>query len=478
MPRSALFIAVLARGGDNPRPIMRQMGQPMVVLLILAAVTGAVEQLRPPPVRANLTAWVFTDDEAATFRQAPVGGKCLVERYKEKTGQSIQVQLLSQRALDSRLMSLFLAGNSAEAAPDLVEIDLGSVAKFFRPNADQIGLLPLNSFLEESGELTRILPSRLAPWSKHGVIFGVPRDVHPATLVYRKDLFDEAGVDLESAATWPAMQERCLQFQKYWSEQGKPERRALELFTTQSEELLMMLLQRHINLVDDDNRIHFTDPAVAETVAFYAQLVAGPKCVAADTIPGTPFGYRDLADGSVCAMITPDWRATYIKQYAPELAGKLRMMPLPVFEASDAATSSWGGTMIGIPRRCKEPRAAWQALEFLCLSREGVEARRAYSDIVPPVKEIWNDPAYDRGDAYFGGQAVGRLYILLADKLPARCMTPFSITAQSALTLVLNKAVGYASEHGSEGLQNACTGWLGQAQVELKQWIAYGEMDQ
>ena len=65
-----------------------------------------------------------------------------------------------------------------------------------------------------------------------------------------------------------------------------------------------MLLQRHINIVDDENQIHLADPKVAATLAFMRGLFRGERRIA--TIPMTAFGYRDLADGEVCAMITPD----------------------------------------------------------------------------------------------------------------------------------------------------------------------------
>jgi len=457
---------------------MTHLGKPMGVLALVAVASGLAVLHRPPAPRTDLTVWVFTEDEAATFREPAGGGRSLIEQFRQNTGKSVHVELLAQRALDGRLMSLFLADDPAAEAPDLVEIDLGSVAKFLRPPTSDIGLLALNPYLEESGDMQRLLPSRLVTWSKHGIIYGIPRDVHPVTLTYRNDLFDQAGVDLESAGTWPRFQQACLAFQSYWSAHGQPQRRAMELYTTQSEELLMILLQRHINLVDDNGGIHLTDPGVAQTVAFYAQLVAGPSQstgIAADTIPGTPFGYRDLADGSICAMFTPDWRTAYLKEYAPELAGKLRMMPLPVFEAGDAPTSTWGGTMIGIPRACKDPKAAWELLRFLCLGRTGLEARQAYSDIIPPVKELWNDPIYQKGDPFFGGQAIDKLFISLARQIPSRCMTPLSINAQSALTLVLNKAVSYANERGTDGLQDACAGWLKDADAELREWLRQGE---
>jgi ABC-type glycerol-3-phosphate transport system substrate-binding protein len=252
----------------------------------------------------------------------------------------------------------------------------------------------------------------------------------------------------------------------------------MELYTTQSEELLLMLLQRRINIVDDQNQVHLADPLVAQTLAFYAMLAAGERAISADTIPSTNFAYRDLADGAIGAMITPDWRVGYLKQYAPELAGKLRMMALPVFDESDAPTSTWGGTMMGIPRSAKNPAQSWKLLEYLCLSPEGLAARHRYSDIIPPVRERWGDAMYQDGDAFFGGQRVDQLYISLAGRMPPRYMTPFSITAQTALSVMLNRAVAYAGEHGDEGLLEACQGWLTDAANELKQWVHYGDFEQ
>jgi len=74
-----------------------------------------------------------------------------------------------------------------------------------------------------------------------------------------------------------------------------------------------------------------------------------------------------------------------------------------VFEAGDAPTSTLGGTMIGIHGRAKTPRRVGAAAVFV-LGRTGLEARQAYSDIIPPVKELWNDPIYQKGDPFFGGR--------------------------------------------------------------------------
>ena len=138
--------------------------------------------------------------------------------------------------------------------------------------------------------------------------------MHPVGLTYRKDLLDTAGIDLETAKTWPEFQRLCLQFQKYQTDHGRPDSRAIELFQASPELLVAMLLQRHINLVDSADELHFTDPKVAQTVAFYAQLRVGPNAIGADTNNNAGFYARDLQNADVCALWTPDWRADYVER--------------------------------------------------------------------------------------------------------------------------------------------------------------------
>jgi arabinosaccharide transport system substrate-binding protein len=463
------------------------LGKPILVLAFLAAASGAwIWNLRGQD-RADLVVWCFADSHARTYRQSttrPDGSTLpsLAEQFERKTGQKVRINLISGRAENVRLVSLFMSQASGADLPDLCEIEIGSIGQFFRPPVQDVGFLPLNDFLTQSGQIGRILANRLAPWSKidprtgQRVIFGIPNDVHPMTITYRKDLFDEAGVDLQQAKTWAEFQRLCLAFQKYWTAHGYPQRRAMELRTTNPSDLLAMLLQRHINVVDSANRVHFTDDKTADTVAFYAQLVTGPDSIGEDQAPGIAWAH-ELSQGHVCALITADWRTGYLKKFAPELAGKLRMMPLPRFEESDAPTSTAGGTMMGIPRGSRHPEQAWKLLEFLYLSPQGLAARNAIgSDILPPIPAMWSDAIYQQPDPFFGGQKIGRLYADLARQIPPHDITPDTAQGELALTLVLRDAERYVDTRGTDGLTNACRTWLAQTQIDVQRRIDFGEI--
>src|SRR5688572_1520797 len=275
------------------------LGKPILVMIVLSLVCAVGIALRPGKgERADLVLWVFADQHAQTYTvHRDKEGQTLVDHFRRKTGLAADVQLIADRAQNVRLVSIFMSGMKGPAVPDLVEIEIASIGKYFRPPADDVGFLPLNPYLENSGAreidslgakgrkgwnarlksdgkvythdgekwvynpgrskpdmwIDRIIRSRFAPWSKGDVIFGVPHDVHPVALVYRHDLFMEAGIDLlkESSdpakpLTWPRFQKLGLDFKKYWTSKGRPDRHPIELRTAGVDDLLVMLLQRHL----------------------------------------------------------------------------------------------------------------------------------------------------------------------------------------------------------------------------------------
>src|SRR5258705_13699342 len=192
------------------------LGKPVLAMIIVALASGGMMLLFRPAQRAEMKVWVFADSHANSYRNDDNSTPSLIQQYREQTGVRVDVSLIAAKAEDIRLMALF--GSDSPDVPDLAEVEIGSVGKFFIPPVREVGFLPLNDFLKRDGLLDKMVPSRFAPWSKEGVIFGVPHDVHPVTISYRKDLFDQVGVDPASASTWHQFQDLCLKVQDAGSE--------------------------------------------------------------------------------------------------------------------------------------------------------------------------------------------------------------------------------------------------------------------
>lgn len=437
------------------------LGKPILVMMIVAVVSGVGVSLRSPQRKADLTLWVFADAHYKTFEP-------LVRKFEQANGVTVNLNLLSARAEVVRLGQLFMSDPTSDEIPDLVELEIGLVSRFFRPPLEEVGLLPLNDRLHQSGWYDKIVETRFAPWMKEDVIFGVPHDVHPTTITYRDDLFREAGVDLSQATTWPAFHEACLRFRDYWRSRGFRQRHAIEMTEGSADDLQKMLLQRGINPIDSHGHIFIDDPRVAQTLAFYAQMVAGKRKINAQNPTGWTAFAKDAYEGNICAYITPDWRLTYVKRYTPDLAGKMRMMPMPVFDPTDKPTSTWGGSMIGITKACRNPDLAWKLLEYLYFSEDGFRERRLTSEILPPIKSMWDDPSFHLADPYLGGQKGGELLTKLAAEIPARYVTPATPLVSMALNDAVVDAVRYVNTRGPDGLEAHCQKRLSSIASDLK----------
>ena len=178
-------------------------GRVILILSFLAALTAIPIALRRSPTHPGLVLW--------TFDPFDVDPKVIAD-FQQRTGTTVSVQTLSTRTLDTRLVSLFMHEPSPAVMPDLVEIEIESIGKFLRPRSESIGFLPLNGLLHQSGTAEQILPARLTPWSIDGTVYGLPMDVHPVSLTYRKDLWDAAGIDPRSCMTWSQFQRAAEQF--------------------------------------------------------------------------------------------------------------------------------------------------------------------------------------------------------------------------------------------------------------------------
>ncbi len=454
------------------------LGKPILIMLAIALASGAVVAMRRPAARADLTVWVFAQSHADIYRGRR-DGPSLVDLFQAQTGRSLNVNLINSRALDTRLLSLMMSGATGDKVPDVVELEIGSVGKYFRFPPEKVGLLQLDSFIDAANLRGNIVAARLVPWSRGGKVFGIPHDVHPVTLTYRKDLFDAAGVNIAECKTWDELHDAGLRYQSYWRANGHPERVAMELPASAPDQLVRMLLQRDINLVDSDLKSHLRNPKVADTIIRYAEMAAGPRRIGAAASPGGHNWVQDLSAGALGIMVTADWRVTYIRKSALDsLRGRLAMMPMPKFDPTDHPTSTWGGTMLGIPRNARDPQQSWKVIEHLLFSSQAMAARRQYSDIISPVRASWSDPSLARPDAMFGGQAIGRMFVELADQVPAFHATPFTTSAASLMTDVLREQVLMLEAGASEpARRRAADQKLAQADEYLQRLIAFAAFE-
>jgi multiple sugar transport system substrate-binding protein len=114
------------------------------------------------------------------------------KEYEKQTGVKVEIELIGRDAIHDKMGTLFVA---QDPSYDIFNIDYNWVPEFGRAGH----LLPMDDVLaapEMQGDdfLSRALD--VARWE--GTLYGIPQTVHPHILWYRKDLFDEAGLQAPS----------------------------------------------------------------------------------------------------------------------------------------------------------------------------------------------------------------------------------------------------------------------------------------
>jgi arabinosaccharide transport system substrate-binding protein len=335
----------------------------------------------------------------------------------------VHLVLLSGAALQRRLLSGFLSGTPL---PDLVEAYVQLVAQAFQGPLEEVGFADLTDMVRAEGIDQEINAPSFAPWTSRGRIFGLPHDVHPVLLAYRADLVEAAGIDLTAVATWDDFVRLLRPLMRDRDGDGSPDRYLLNIWETNPELIESLMLQAGGALFDAQERLVLHSESNARVLATVVSWTSGPQRIAVNAPEFDAAGNKIRLDGTVLFSLMPDWLTAAWQQDLPQLAGKVKLMPLPAWEQGGRRTTVMGGTMLGIPKSVPDFDRAWRYAKHLYLSLDLARGLFRTTGIISPVKQHWTDPVYDAPSAYFCGQRAGRLYIAAAPDVPPRTSSPYN----------------------------------------------------
>jgi arabinosaccharide transport system substrate-binding protein len=406
------------------------------VILLLAVLGSTAIILLPAPARAPVQFWIFARQHAVIYRG-------LIEQWNEQhPTQAAEMVVLNRPVLEQRMMSAFLSGTPVA---DVFEVERDIAARAFTGPLDAVGFVDLTDRLREEGLLETINGPSFSPWTSRGRIFGIPHDVHPVLLMYRADLVEAAGIDVNEIETWDDYFRVMWPLRQDLSGDGRIDRYLLNASPVHMSSTEVLFLQAGGQLFDDEERLTMATEKNATILARLATWHSGPDrvCRYAD-VNLSQSGQQVFLDGLVLAIIAPDWVAGILKQQVPALAGKVKLMPLPAWEPGARRTSVWGGTMLGFAKSSPDFERNWEFGKALYLSEEGALQLFRTNNIVSPIKTNWSHPIYDEPDPFFAGQPSGRLYLDQAPHIPPRTSSPFNLQAIRTFSNALSALTNYA----------------------------------
>ena len=451
-------------------------GRAALWILLLCLIAGAAKAFvgardyvaaRQSNSTTTLTFWVFAPEHVDAYKSA------FPAFEKAHPGVKIDLQQVTWNAVTQRLQAAMWSGVTL---PDLVEVPIDSAGSYFRGPIENIGFVDLTERIRKANLQENMVQSRFAPYTSRGHIFGLPHDVHPVMLAYNAEVFAKEGVDVSKIETWDDF---IAVGRKLTRRDGPDQRFMLEFEESRSAHLEMCMFQRGGGHFDEQGNVIFDNEIGVETMLWFVPLVAGPQRIASNLAGGVVLSGA-IKDGYFLSVVCPDWRTKTIeklyqdkeKKFAPEMMGKLKLMPLPAVTRGGRRTSTWGGTMLGITKQSKHQELAWQLALELYLNKKDLGQRFSETNIIPALRPAWKEPAFAEPRPFWGGQPIGKLYANLAPQVPPQNTSPFIQQSKAKLGEALVDCVTKYRTDGDKDFEAYVRARLKRSADELRALIA------
>ncbi|MCS7461455.1 extracellular solute-binding protein [Paenibacillus doosanensis] len=268
---------------------------------------------------------------------------------------------------------LMLASN--EEMPDIVMLSYSQLAEF----ADDGVLEDLTKVI--TPYIDKMTKGAVELASYKGKFIDFPYQIKPKVWIYRKDLFEGAGIDPSQVKTTDDFIAAGKKLHEKY-----PNSYIWNIGRPVQGNLLDMILSGNGGRFTDDkgNYILDTDPGVRK--AFETIKRIKESGVVANVQEGTPDYEKSFANSTFASYLTGSWIKNSMEKYAPDQAGKWGVAEWPNI-ADSIGGSDTGGSVWVVPAKAKHKEEAIEFLTKLVLTKEGGIGAYKARGIFPSMRE-------------------------------------------------------------------------------------------
>jgi multiple sugar transport system substrate-binding protein len=242
-----------------------------------------------------------------------------------------------------------------------------------------------------------------------GAAYGVPQDVGPLALYYRKDLFEAAGVKVPT--TWDEYAQAAATIQGKGAFIGN-------FMPDQPAWFTALAWQNGARWFSQEGgvwKVDMTDPKTTQVAEFWQKLISAKQV---NTVPGIGnVEWKALDTGQEWSLIGAPWTAKLLETNAPSTAGKWAVAPLPQWTAGGTSGGSWGGSATVVWTTSKHPYEAAQFAMWAFGDPAALALNNQNGGQFPAHDGQTSLPALAQPYAYFGGQVIWKDFATANDQV-------------------------------------------------------------
>lgn len=310
---------------------------------------------------------------------------------------------------DEQHNKLLIALQSGTGAPDIVDIEISKFANFLK--GSKPGLVELNDVVDPIKD--KLIMGRMENYAKDGKYYGIDYHVGTEVMYYNKELFDQAGININDIVTWD---DYIAAGKKVVEKTGKP---MTTIETTEHWSYYPLINMQGSDLLDKNGDVIIDNEINIKTLQMLKDMLYKDKIA----VP-TPGGFHHSEEywawmnkGNAASVWMPMWFMGRFVQYMPDLKNKMVIRPMPIFPGGKKS-AGMGGTGTAVTTQSKNIELAKQFLAEAKLSKEGSIKTWTLLGFDPIRSDAWSDPAMSASNKYteyFGADIFNTLKSVIGD---------------------------------------------------------------
>jgi len=369
----------------------------------------------------------------------------------QNPGVTVTVEDLGNGQVFDRMLASCAAGGAD--LPDIVTVENHESEIFWSQFPDCFADLKTLGY--DDATASQFPDFKRTELEPNGVAYAMPWDSGPVAVFYRRDYYDNAGVDPATIQTWDDFIAAGQKIQE-----ANP-----DVVMTQGD--LNGDTEWFRTIANEQGCGYFSNDAASITVN-------GPGCVAAlDTIKKIyDAGLMTAANwdekiqsnnaGTVASQMYGGWYEGTIRSTAPEdQQGKWGVYRMPSVTADGAHAANLGGSALAISNTSDAKEAAYAFLQYALATNEGqVTMLKAYG-LVPSLLTAVDDPYVQEPQPFWGDQTVWQTILETLPAINPSRGTPFFGDADGIMRTVQSQYLNGGYESAQAALDDAAS------QIEL-----------
>lgn len=357
-------------------------------------------------LRGEITVWAW--DVAAKALEATIPS--FKKQYPNVTVKV--VDLGNQQVYDRGL-----AGCAAGGAdlPDVYAVENNEAEVFWArfPNC----FTDLNTLQPSATTLRSQFPAfKWAELQAGNRTFAIPWDSGPVMMFYRRDLYQQAGINPATIRTWDDFIAAGRKMNQTTNNRVK----MATIANGQDDEWFRMLANQH-------GCFYFNNQISAVTVnqlGCVRALNTIKKMIDAGVVlqGGWNEQIQAFKASNVASAMFGGWYEGTIRTNAPDQSGKWGVFPMPAFTTTGAGSiraSNLGGSALALPASSKNKEAAWAFIRNALATTEGQVTMLKEFGLVPSFLPALRDPYVAQNQAFWGNQKVWQDMLNTLGDVPA-----------------------------------------------------------